>query len=170
MSLFKDRICLNQKHTCISTTKVTEKHTHNLEIEKSRWHGKLVNDKMQVSPVDDTLFIYCSQTAVESEMHVLMSCDSYMDTNFRINLFACANDVIDNFNSLNNENQFTMMQQSENPSLMQILAKYIYHLFRARLEQGTPNARHDTINVVTPCPSISLLLDLTMYLYDMKGY
>ncbi len=68
--------------------------------------------------------------AVESEMHVLMSCDSYMDMNAN-NLFECANDVIDNVNSLNKENQFIVMLQSENPSLMQ---NYIFDIFRARFD------------------------------------
>ncbi len=34
-----------------------------------------------------------------------------MDMNARINLFACANDFIGNFNSLNKENQFTVILQ-----------------------------------------------------------
>ncbi len=69
-------------------------------------------------------------------MHVLMPCDSYMDMNARINLFACANDVIDNFNHSNKENQFIVMLQSRNRSLMQKLAKYFFHIFRARIEHG----------------------------------
>ncbi len=69
-------------------------------------------------------------------MHVLRSCDSYMDTNTRINLFACANDTIDNFNSLNKENLFILMILSENSSLMKKRAKYIFHIFRAKIEQG----------------------------------
>ncbi len=41
--------------------------THNLEIEKGRWHRKLVNGKMQVTPMDERLCIYHSQNAVESD-------------------------------------------------------------------------------------------------------
>ncbi len=53
--------------------------------------------------------MYCSQNAVESEMHVIMSCDNYMDMNVRINLFACANYVMDNITSLNIEHQFIVI-------------------------------------------------------------
>ncbi len=88
-------------------------------------------------------------------MHVLMSYDSSVDMNARINLFACANDVIDNCNSVNKENLFIVMLQSENPSLIQNLASYIFHIFRARIDQGAPNSAHDTVNIVTPRPSIS---------------
>ncbi len=48
---------------------------------------------MQVTQVDETEALYCSQNAVESEMDVLMSCDGYMDINTRINLFVCVNNA-----------------------------------------------------------------------------
>ncbi len=44
------------------------------------------------------------------------------------------------------------MLQSENSSLLQKLAKSIFHIFIARTEQDTPNAGHDTVNIVTPSP------------------
>ncbi len=102
--------------------------------------------------------MYFYQNAVESEMHVLMSCDNYIDMNARINLFACANAVIDHFNSLNKENQFKVMLQSENPSLMQKRDKYIFHILRAG---------HDTLNIVTPSSSISLMQKLAKYFFHI---
>ncbi len=49
------------------------------------------------------------------------------------------------------------MLQLENPSLnIQKLAKYIFHIFRARTEQDAPNAGHDTINIVTHSPGIRI--------------
>ncbi len=52
--------------------------------------------------VDEKLCIYSSQNAVESGMHALISCDSYMDMNARISLCIC-HDVINTFNSLNRQ-------------------------------------------------------------------
>ncbi len=67
-----------------------------------------------------------------------MSCGSYMDMNPRINLFACANDVISNFDHLNKESQFIEMLQLENPGCMQTLDQYIVHIFRAKIEHSAP--------------------------------
>ncbi len=78
---------------------------------------------------------------VESEMNSLMSCNMYIDMNARINLFACANDVIDNFNSLNKKNQFIFMLH-----LRKFIFIFIFHIFRAWNEHKTLNAGHDTVN------------------------
>ncbi len=50
------------------------------------------------------------------------------------------------------------MLQSENASIMQRLAKYIVHVFRARVD-------HDTVNIVIPSTCIIIKLDLIMYRY-----
>ncbi len=45
------------------------------------------------------------------------------------------------------------MLQSENASIMQRLAKYIVHVFRARVD-------HDTVNIVIPSTCISIITRL----------
>ncbi len=41
-----------------------------------------------------------------------------------------------------------MLQWETNPNLMQKLAKYIFHIFRARIEQSAPNAGYEAVLVL----------------------
>ena len=74
-------------------------------------------------------------------MHVLMSCDKYLETNARMNLFMYAKNDIANFDDLSKEEQFISILKSENTSLVQKLAKYVYEIFKTRIEDA--NAGHD---------------------------
>ncbi len=69
------------------------------------------------------LCIFCPSGHVESEYHVLMLCNRYSDV--RANLFHVAKPPIVNFDNLVVNYRFIAILESQQPSLIQQLAKCI---------------------------------------------
>jgi hypothetical protein len=107
---------------------------HNLEIEKGRWLRKLENGKWRNSkiPVEERLCVFCPNQEIESESHVLMTCNNYSD--IRSSLLINARMLIHNFDRLDQESKFIAILQSQESSLTQHLAKCIYEIFTKRSE------------------------------------
>jgi hypothetical protein len=143
---------------------------HNLEIEKGRWRRILVNGRWRsiVIPVEERFCLFCSNNDVESEHHVLMSCNKYL--NLRLELFNHARQYIENFDTLDKATRFVSILQITDSSLQQQLGKYIYLIFKRRSEHENVNAGHN-INIpsINNCISVnsSTLIEKyrTMYLY-----
>ncbi len=70
---------------------------------------------------------YCSNNDVETECYVLITCTKYSD--LRSDLFNVAKDLIINFDDLSSECKFITILESDETSLVQQLAKCIYHIF-----------------------------------------
>ncbi len=59
-----------------------------------------------------------------------------------INLFASANDVVDNFNSVNKENEFIVMLQSEDYQKILVLCKKLPNTISTYLELELNRVHH----------------------------
>ncbi len=113
---------------------------HTIEIEKWCWCRKLADGKWCSAkiPIEERLCTYCSNNDVETECHVLIKYTKYSD--LRSDLLNVAKDLIINFDVLDSECKFITILESNETSLVQQLAKCIYHIFKRRIEHV--NAGH----------------------------
>ncbi len=82
------------------------------------YYGKWHNHK---NPVEERLCIFCPNGHVESESHILMLCNRYSD--LKSNLFDVVKPVIANFVNLDVNSRFIAILESQDPRLLQQLAK-----------------------------------------------
>ncbi len=93
--------------------------------------------------------LFCPSGHVESEFHVLMLCNRYLD--LRSNHFHVAKPLIVNFDNLDVNSKFIAILESQEPSLIQQFSKCIYLIFKMKtetLDTSTCNSNvHDCVNV-----------------------
>ncbi len=84
------------------------------------------------------IVVVCSNNDVETECQVLITCTKYSD--LRSDPFIVANDLIINFDDLDSECKFITIIESDETSLVQQLAKCIYHITKRSIQHV--NADH----------------------------
>ncbi len=91
-----------------------------------------------LNPNRRILCTYCSNNDVETEWHILITCTEY--SNLGSDLFNVAKDLIINFDVLDSECKFITIIESGETSLVEQLAKCIYHISKRII--GHVNAGH----------------------------
>jgi hypothetical protein len=108
--------------------------SHNLCIET----GRATQPK---TPEEDRLCIYCSDNAVEDEIHFMIDCPYY--TNERFILMQEISNLIPNLTILNSHDKFVKVMSSKLPDVWKSVGKFIYKGFekRSSLQTVTPPGR-----------------------------
>lgn len=86
---------------------------HDLEIERGRYKGKTVEER---------LCQLCSDGVIEDELHFLTNCERY--SSFRLSFYTKMNGLCKNFMGLSDKNKFIWILSNEDPEVCRNLAFY----------------------------------------------